>query len=231
MANIAIIPARGGSKRIPRKNVRSLYGKPAISYPIELAIRSGIFERIIVSTEDQEIAEVAIDFGAEVPFLREAKLSDDDATTLEVISDSAEKLKLPDSDFICCIYPVTPLLELGRLLQAYEVLLNGTWDYVFPACEYTTPIERGFKRNSLGQVQFLVSEFISAKTQSIEKTYYDAGQFYFGKAQAWKNKLPLLDGNSTFIELGRHEVIDVDQEEDWNFVEKLMELNRRKNHG
>ena len=228
MANVAIIPARGDSKRIPRKNIRKLDGMPAISYPIKLAIRSGIFERVIVSTEDKEIAEVAIEFGAEVPFLRNPDLSDDYTTTLEVISDTAKHLGLPNSDFICCIYPVTPLLKLERLMQAHEILLNGTWDYVFPACEYTTPIERGFKRNSLGQVNFLASEYNSINTQSIEKTFYDAGQFYFGKVPAWKHKLPILGGNSTFIELGRHEVIDVDQEEDWNFVEQLIELNRRQ---
>lgn len=231
MAVIAIIPARGGSKRIPRKNIRTLDGKPAISYPIGLAINLGIFERVIVSTDDQEIADVAKEYGAEVPFLRNHDLSDDHATTVEVIGEAARILNLDEMDFVCCIYPVTPLLRSERVMQAYETLINGKWDYVFPACEYTTPIERGFKKNSSGAVNFLTPEFLSSKTQSFEKTFYDAGQFYFGKSLAWKQQLPLLDGNSTFIELGRHEVIDVDHEEDWEIIEQLTEIRKRQIDG
>jgi pseudaminic acid cytidylyltransferase len=231
MSTVAIIPARGGSKRIPRKNVRKLAGKPAIAYPIELALNAGIFERVIVNTEDQDIASVAIEYGAEVPFLRGDELSDDTSTTLDVIADAAIRLNLSNLDILCCIYPVTPLLTVERLLQAFELLKKGDWDYVFPACEYTTPIERALRKDYSGKVNFLLPEYLSIRTQDITKSFYDSGQFYFGKANAWKSKLPILSGNSTFIELLRHEVIDIDEEEDWEFVSQILELERRSIDG
>ena len=231
MTTVAIIPARGGSKRIPRKNLRKLAGKPAIAYPIELALKAGIFERVIVNTEDQEIASVAIQYGAEVPFLRGSELSDDFATTLDVVADATKKLNLSNQDLLCCIYPVTPLLTAARLLQAYELLQKGAWDYVFPACEFTTPIERAFRKDSTGKVNFLLPEYLNTRTQDITRSFYDSGQFYFGKAHAWKNKLPILSGNSTFIELLRHEVIDIDEERDWEFVAQIMEPERKSIDG
>ena len=223
MAAVAVIPARGGSKRLPRKNVRLLAGKPAIAYPIELALKSGIFERVIVTTEDQEIASIAIAFGAEVPFLRSTELSDDFSTTIDVIADAAIRLKLNDLDLLCCIYPVTPLLEIDRLLQARKLLETGEWDYVFPASEYTTPIERAFRKNPEEKVNFLFPKFVSTRTQDIEKTFYDAGQFYFGRVKAWKNKLPILSGNASFLALEKYEAIDIDDEADWNFVERIIQ--------
>ena len=228
MSSVAIIPARGGSKRIPRKNIRMLAGRPAIAHTIELALSSGIFERVIVTTEDPQVAAIAVEYGAEVPFIRSAELSNDFATTIDVISDAAHRLELRNSDFLCCIYPITPLLSVERLLQANELLKSGKWDYVFPASEYTMPIERAFRKDTSGKVSFLVPDYLSVRTQDIEKTFYDPGQFYFGKVQAWKSKKPILSGNSTFIELLRHEVIDIDEEEDWEFVDQIMELNRRR---
>jgi pseudaminic acid cytidylyltransferase len=224
MASVAIIPARGGSKRIPRKNVRMLAGKPAIAYPIELALKSGLFERVIVTTEDQEIAEIAIAFGAEVPFTRSAHLSDDFANTIDVITDAVLRLELTDSDLLCCIYPITPLLVVERLSQAHNLLETGTWDFVFPALEYITPIERAFRKDLSGKVNFLVPQFAFTRTQDIEKAFYDAGQFYFGRVKAWKSELPILSGNATFIELEKNETIDIDEEADWNFLEKLFEF-------
>jgi N-acylneuraminate cytidylyltransferase len=115
---------------------------------------------------------------------------------------------------------------VNRLLQAYELLQKSTWDYVFPASEYTTPIERALRKDSSGKVNFLSPEYLSIRTQDIKKSFCDSGQFYFGKAHAWKSKLPILSGNSTFIELLRHEVIDIDEEEDWEFVSQIMKLER-----
>jgi pseudaminic acid cytidylyltransferase len=222
MSSVAIIPARGGSKRIPRKNVRMLAGKPAIAHTIELALNSGIFERVVVTTEDQEVAAIAVEYGAEVPFTRSAELSNDFATTIEVIADAVQRLELESIDLYCCIYPVTPLLTIKRLLEARQLLEKGEWDYVFPASEYTTPIERAFRKDSEGKVNFLLPEFVSIRTQDIKKTYYDAGQFYFGTTQAWLNKSPILSGNSTFIELHKNEVIDIDELADWELVEVLF---------
>ena len=224
MKTIAIIPARGGSKRILRKNVKLLAGVPAIAYPIELALNSGIFDRVIVSTDDPEIADVSRNYGAEVPFMRSAELSNDFTITVDVIADAVKQLQnLGESfDYICCIYPVTPLLRVNRLKQAYGAIESGKWDYVFPAIEFSTPIERGFKRGKSGVVEFSYPEFANTRTQDIEKTFHDAGQFYFGKTEAWLEKRSVLNGNSTFIELAKNETLDIDDLEDWELVEKLI---------
>lgn len=228
MRNFAIIPARGGSKRIPRKNVRLLAGQPAISYPIEMALKSKLFERVVVTTEDEEIASIALEYGAEVPFTRSLELSNDYATTVDVIADAAQKLELRDSDLICCIYPVTPLLTIERLIQAQKILESGTWDYVFPACEYTTPIERAFRKDSSGKINFLSPRFVFTRTQDIEKSFYDAGQFYFGNASSWLRKIPILSGNSTFIELEKNETLDIDEFEDWELLENIHRFRTLK---
>ncbi len=229
MKAIAIIPARGGSKRITRKNIRLLAGKPAIAYPINLALSAGIFERVIVSTDDAEIAGISRDLGAEVPFMRSAKLSDDFTVTVDVIAAVAAQLRDQGDVFdqICCLYPVTPLLKESRLTEALAVLKEGNWDYVFPAIEFPSPIERGFKKSISGGIEFCYPEFANSRTQDIKKTFHDAGQFYFGKASAWLEKKPILNGNSTFIEFDKNETLDIDDLEDWMLVEKLIEMQPR----
>ena len=229
MNSIAVIPARGGSKRIPNKNVKNIGGVPAISYPINLAINSGIFNRIIVSTEDSEIASISRSFGAEVPFLRNPELSDDFTTTVDVMSDAAKHMMEQNEhfDFICCIYPVTPLLKKERLSEAFRIIQTGSWDYVFPAIEFNSPIERGFKKNKSGTIDFNRIEFINTRTQDINRNFHDAGQFYFGKTEAWVNKHPILSGNSTFIELDKYEVLDIDTIQDRDFMERIIRLNSR----
>jgi pseudaminic acid cytidylyltransferase len=224
MSSIAIIPARGGSKRIPKKNVKLLAGKPAIAYPIELALNIGIFDRVIVSTDDPEIAEASKGFGAEVPFSRSSELSDDFTVTVDVIADAVNQLRSLGGkfDFVCCLYPVTPLLKAQRLYQSLEILQTGEWDYVFPAIEFPSPIERGFKKSSSGLIEFGFPEFEKTRTQDIEKTFHDAGQFYFGKTEAWIDKKPILNGKSTFIELEKNETLDIDDIEDWRLVEQLV---------
>ena len=229
MTSIAIIPARGGSKRILRKNVKLLAGVPAIAYPIMLALNSGIFERVIVSTDDSEIAEVSRKYGAEVPFLRSGELSNDFTITVDVIADAIEQLQHQDEsfDYICCVYPVTPLLRENRLKEAFGALASGMWDYVFPAIEFPSPIERGFKKGESGLIEFSYPEFANTRTQDIAKTFHDAGQFYFGKSEAWLERRPILNGNSTFIELAKNETLDIDDLEDWELVEKLIDLNKK----
>ena len=224
MKTIAIIPARGGSKRILRKNVKLLAGIPAIAYPIELALNSGIFERVIVSTDDTEIAEISKKYGAEVPFLRSVELSGDFTITADVIADVALRLRNQgeSSKYICCIYPVTPLLKVNRLEQALVAIESGKWDYVFPAIEFSAPIERGFKKAKSGLIEFSYPEFENMRTQDIEKTFHDAGQFYFGKTEAWLEKRSVLNGNSTYIELAKNETFDIDDLEDWKLIDKLV---------
>jgi pseudaminic acid cytidylyltransferase len=224
MSSIAIIPARGGSKRIPRKNLRTLGGVPVISYAIKVALKSKLFERVFVTTDDQEIADISIDFGAEVPYLRSANLSDDYATTIDVISDFVVQLQQQGEfyEYACCIYPVTPFLQAKRLKEAYEIIRTNSWDYVFPAIEFSTPVERGFKKDNFGVIDFKYPEFASTRTQDIEKTFHDSGQFYFGKFEAWSLKKPILTGKSTFIEMLKHESLDIDDIHDWEFADKLF---------
>jgi pseudaminic acid cytidylyltransferase len=226
MSAIAIIPARGGSKRILKKNIKLLAGIPAIAYPIELALNSGIFERVIVSTDDAEIAEVSKKYGAQVPFLRNPELSDDFTITVDVIADAVLRLQNQGEnfDYICCIYPVTPLLRESRLKEAFEAIASGVWDYVFPAIEFSVPVERGFRKGESGLIEFSHPEFANTRTQDIAKTFHDAGQFYFGKSEAWLEKRSVLNGNSTFIELAKNETLDIDDLEDWDLVEKLIKL-------
>lgn len=231
MSAIAIIPARGGSKRIPRKNINLLGGLPAIAYPINLAIKSGLFERVIVSTDDQEIANLSLELGAEVPYLRSKELSNDFAITVDVIADSIIQLKEQGNiyDFVCCIYPVTPLLRIERLKEASEIIRLGDWNYVFSAIEFSSPIERGFTKGVSGVVNFKFPEFVNTRTQDIDKAFHDAGQFYFGKVDAWLAKLPILNSKSTFIELDKHETFDIDNLNDWGLVEKILRFNKDNN--
>lgn len=231
MSAIAIIPARGGSKRIPKKNIRLISGQPAISYPINLAKNSGLFQKVFVSTDDNEIAEVSRRLGAVIPFIRRPELSGDFTTTIDVISDAAKLLIQQGNyfDYICCIYPVTPLLKMERLYEAFDTLNNGVWDYVFPAIEFSSPVERGLQKSKSGQVKFTHEEYLNVRTQDIEASFHDAGQFYFGKTEAWINKKPILNGNSTFIELNKYEVLDVDNFQDWEFMDKLLKINTDRN--
>lgn len=228
MNSIAIIPARGGSKRIPKKNIKILEGYPAIYYPITLAISSGLFDQVYVSTDDSEIASISKGIGAEVPFLRKPELSDDFTITVDVIADMVKNLIDQNKKFnyVCCIYPVTPLLKVENLYKAFELIKTGIWDYVFPAIEFSSPIERSFKKSKKGVIKLNQPEFVNTRTQDISKNFHDAGQFYFGKTNAWVNKNSILGGNSTFIELDKYEVLDIDTIKDWNFVEKIIKINK-----
>ena len=228
MGSIAIIPARGGSKRIPRKNIKPFAGKPAIARAIDCAEASNLFSRIIVSTDDLEIARIARDSGAEVPFIRSSKLSDDHTTTIDVIADALFNLNEASStsDLVCCVYPVTPLLNSSRLKEAKELLIGGDWDFVFGAIQFESPIERAFTKNATGEVLFRDHNFIETRTQDLPSSYHDSGQFYFGRSSAWISRSTVLGAKSTFIQLDKHEVIDIDTEEDWALAEYIFESRK-----
>lgn len=230
MNSIAIIPARGGSKRIPRKNINLLGDLPAIAYPINLAIKSKLFNKVIVSTDDQEIANLSIKLGAEVPFLRRKELGNDFAITVDVIADSIHQMEELGSvyDYACCIYPITPLLRVERLEEASEIIRLGGWNYVFPAIEFESPIERGFIKDTSGIIKLKFPEFINTRTQDLVKSFHDAGQFYFGKVEAWLRKEPILSSQSTFIELDKYETFDVDDLNDWTFVENILRFRKNQ---
>jgi pseudaminic acid cytidylyltransferase len=164
-----------------------------------------------------------------VPFSRSSELSNDFAITVDVIADVVDRLQSQGDtyDYICCIYPVTPLLRVERIEEAFEVMASRDWDYVFPAIEFPAPIERGFKKGASGIVEFVNLKYSNTRTQDIKKTFHDSGQFYLGKSEAWLERKPILNGHSTFIELAKNETLDIDDLEDWYLVEKLIEINKQ----
>jgi N-acylneuraminate cytidylyltransferase len=226
MKTIAIIPARGGSKRIPRKNLRNFHGQPIIARTVLHAIKSNLFDEVYVSTEDVEIARISSIAGAKV-INRDSKLSDDHTSTKDVISDAIQKV-VPESKreniLVCCIYPVTPLLDYSRVKEAKDILLEQKPRFVFPAVASRSASERSFR---LGKENFLVEldeMFLNQRSQDFESRFFDAGQFYLGAANTWMEKEAILSSSSCAIQLGKYEVFDVDDLEDWKLVEKLFAL-------
>ncbi len=228
--NIAIIPARGGSKRIPRKNIKLFQGIPVIAYAIKTAQDSRVFSEIYVSTDDEEIASIAKSFGAQVPRLRTKELSNDFATTLSVIKDEVIKLKLEVGNIqnVCCIYPATPLLESKLLRKGLEILESGDWNYVFPGVQVGAPLERVFTLGTSSEVKMITPEHINTRTQDLPRAFYDAGQFYWGKASAWESGLPIFSSSSTILEMPRDSLVDIDTIEDWHYAERLFESLTRE---
>jgi pseudaminic acid cytidylyltransferase len=219
--NIAVIPARGGSKRIPRKNIKEFNGKPAISYAIKAALESQVFSEVIVSTDDEEIAEYSRSQGAKIPWLRSEQLSNDFATTSQVMQDAVLNLESDNFDNVCCIYPVTPLLRPKYISEGLRVLNDGNWDYVFSAIKNDSNPQRFFTLNSSNSVSMLFPEFELTRTQDLQQTFYDAGQFYWGKKSAWLDKRPIFDSLSTIIEMSKEDAVDIDTFSHWKLAEDL----------
>ena len=221
---LAVIPARGGSKRIPRKNIKAFCGRPIIGWSIEAARSSGLFERVIVSTEDAEIARLASTCGAEVPFERPAALADDFATTSDVMAHAArwasEQAEAPK--MICCLYPAAPLIQARDLIAAASMLESGTWDYVFSAAEHPAPVFRAFRASPDGGVELFFPEYSTTRSQDLPAAYYDAGQFYCGTAEAWLERRPIFGGRSRMLVLPAERVQDIDTPADWSRAEMLF---------
>ncbi|MEO5572112.1 MAG: pseudaminic acid cytidylyltransferase [Bacteroidia bacterium] len=226
MANIAIIPARGGSKRIPKKNIRNFLGKPIISYSIQAAIESNLFDEIMVSTDNTEIAEIAIKAGAKVPFMRSEKNADDFAGTSDVLTEVINKYKEKNVEFEngCCIYPAAPFVQVKHLVGGFQLLTVKNLDTVYSAIEYSYPIWRGLKRNENGKVQMLWPEYLNSRSQDLEKVYHDAGQWYWFNMNGFVIQKKLFSDNSSFIELPETEVQDIDTEKDWLIAEMKYKL-------
>jgi len=225
--NIAIIPARGGSKRIPRKNIKNFHGKPIIAYSIEIAKKSGCFDRIIVSTDDDEIATVARAYGAEVPFMRPADVSDDHATTNAVIQHSIGELKLEDNDNLCCIYATAPFLESSSIKEGLDQLKNNNIKYSFTATEYSFPIQRGFYLNDEGGAEMYHPEHLNTRSQDLTRSFHDAGQIYWGAVSAFRKGLGMFESHSKPIILNPLKVQDIDTLADWEYAEALYTLLSR----
>lgn len=214
---ICIIPARGGSKRIPRKNIKLFCGKPMIAWSIQAAENANIFSKIVVSTDDSEIAAIAKAMGAEVPFIRPEKLSDDFTTTGEVMSHACEwimdmRLK---SSVVCCLYPTAPFLQPADLTEAHRVISSGDWNYVFSVGEFRSSVHRAFEQNSKDGIKMLFPENISTRTQDLAKVYHDAGMFYMGALEAWTAGTPIFNKHSFPIKIPSWRVQDIDTHDDW----------------
>tara|TARA_B110000211_G_C14083019_1_gene555446 strand:+ start:1108 stop:1794 length:687 start_codon:yes stop_codon:yes gene_type:complete len=224
--NIAIIPARGGSKRIPRKNIKEFHGKPMIAYSIEAAVNSQCFDKIIVSTDDAEIAEIAIKHGAEVPFIRPDNISDDYATTLDVIKHAVEFTESQNWAVknVCCIYATAPFLIPEFIQRGFIELTSANIDYAFSATSFPFPIQRALRLNDEQCVEMFQPEHFNTRSQDLEEAYHDAGQFYWGTAEAFIEKKAIFGSNSKAILLPRKRVQDIDTPEDWDLAEALYRV-------
>lgn len=221
MGNLAIIPARGGSKRIPRKNIKSFLGKPIIAYSIEAAIKSNLFTEVMVSTDDEEIAKIALQYGAEVPFLRSHENSDDFATTVEVITEVIQSYRnhARSFDYLCCIYPTAPFVTKQKLNISLEILKSKSLDTVFPVIQYSFPVQRAMRAFQKDFIRMIQPEYINARSQDLEPTYHDAGQFYWVKTEKILAQKKLWTDRTGFIEINEIEAQDIDTETDWKIAE------------
>lgn len=221
---LAVIPARGGSKRIPRKNIREFCGKPMIAWSIEAALASGCFDAVIVSTDDEEIAEVARRSGAEVPFLRPKALADDFTGTIPVIRHAVEwagQHRQPPAQ-VCCIYATAPFVTAEDIRLGLQLLNDTGCDYAFSVTSYPFPIQRALRINADGRVGMFNPEHFHTRSQDLEEAYHDAGQFYWGKASAWLEGKVIFGSSAVPVHLPRHRVQDIDTEEDWIRAEWLF---------
>ncbi|MEY8098721.1 pseudaminic acid cytidylyltransferase [Falsihalocynthiibacter sp. S25ZX9] len=221
---IAILPARGGSKRIPRKNILDFHGKPAIGWPIQAAQQSACFDRVIVTTDDAEIARVSQTHGAEVPFLRDSTLADDFTGTTDVIRDAVEKLNLPPKTLVCCIYPTALFLSGDDLARGKDQLTEDV-DWVLSLGEYATPIDRAYRMiDATERVAARHPEKMPMRSQDLEPAYFDAGQFYWARAETWLDKNARVWDGAASVILPPERCIDIDTPTDWRRAEHQFAL-------
>ncbi len=221
--NVCIIPARGGSKRIPRKNIKDFLGKPIIAYAVEAAKKSGLFDRVVVSTDDEEIAAVAVSYGAEAPFLRPKELSDDFVGTTPVVAHAIRELEKDGMrvDVVCCVYATSAFLT-PELLKEGFVALRDDKQYSFSVTEFGAPIFRSFRLLDSGGVEMFFPEKFGARSQDLPSAYHDAAQFYFGKRDAFLEELPIFAPHSAAVKIDRRFVQDIDTLDDWAIAERIF---------
>lgn len=226
---VAVIPARGGSKRIPRKNIKDFLGRPMLAYPIEAALRSGLFDRVIVSTDDDEIADVALRYGAEVPFRRPVSLSDDHTGTNAVVKHALAWLikqgQIPE--YACCIYATAPFLTPESLQAGWRQLIKSGKSFAFSVATFAFPVQRALRLASDGAIEAMYPENIFRRSQDLEEAYHDAGQFYWGRAQAFMDDVVTFSSASVPVILPRYLVQDIDTLEDWRRAEAMVEVLRK----
>ena len=226
MKAIAVIPARGGSKRIPGKNIKEFCGKPIIAYSIQAAQVSGLFDRIIVSTDDEEVVEVSRRYGAEIPFMRPPELADDYTGTNAVMKHALEWFKKQgfSIQYACCIYATAPFIQVEYLTQGFDKLVSSNKDFVFSVTTFEFPIQRAVKVNHNGEIEPFYPEYISSRSQDLKEAYHDAGQFYWGKAEAYLKDASLYFSGALPVVLPRYLVQDVDTMEDWQQAEMIYKV-------
>lgn len=228
MKNIAIIPARGGSKRIHKKNIKSFWGRPIITYSIEAALNCGLFDEVMVSTDDEEIAILASEAGANVPFMRTANNADDFATITDVVNEVLQQYKLTQkSEYnnVCCIFATAPFITPERLKEAYHLMLAEKYSSVFPVARFSYPIMRALKKDPLtNQVSMIWPEYLTTRSQDIPVAFHDCGQFYWASVQEFHKHKSFFTPNSGILELNTFEFQDIDNEEDWKLAEAKWRL-------
>lgn len=229
MKNIAIIPARGGSKRIPRKNIKPFMGKPIIAYSIEAALQSGLFDEVMVSTDDEEIATVARQYGASVPFFRSAETANDYATTADVIEEvlNTYKDKGQTFDNVCCLYSTAPFVTPQRLKEAFGMMKNNGYNSIFTAVAFSYPIQRGLKIED-GKIGMVWPEYLDSRSQDLPQIFHDAGQFYVSTVSSFSETRGFWGDNTGGLILSELEVQDLDTETDWKLAEMKFQLLRGK---
>ena len=229
--NLAIIPARGGSKRIPKKNVKNFFGQPIIAYSIQTALNSELFEEVMVSTDSEEIAEIALKYGASVPFLRTEGNSNDYASTVDVIIEVLEAYgnKKIFFDNCCCIYPAAPLTNKSHLQDGYAKLRSDLSDAVFPVVQFGYPIWRGMEITKEGQTKMIWPEYLNSRSQDFRIVYHDAGQWYWFNVERFMKTKSVFSDNVSSIILQENEVQDIDTIIDWEVAEiKFQRLHGKK---
>jgi N-acylneuraminate cytidylyltransferase len=222
---IAVIPARGGSKRIPRKNIKNFLGKPIIAYPIKAALNSGLFDKVIVSTDDKEIAEVAKKYGAEVPYIRPSNISDDYTGTNAVVRHAIQWfLEQGETvEYACCIYATAPFLQPKYIQEGFNNIQKGGLDFSFSVTTFAFPVQRSLRIKDNG-IEPIWSEFILERSQDLEEAYHDAGQFYWGASEAFTDEHDLFSSKSRPVIIPRYLTQDIDTLEDWKYAESMFRV-------
>jgi len=230
MSNLCIIPARGGSKRIPKKNIKHFGNKPIIAYSIEAALSSGLFDKVIVTTDDHDIVKIAQYYGAETPFIRPEHLSDDFTNTSDVITHaitSCETYYNMSFNIVCCLYATAPFIKNTDLKNAYEGLIKANTNFVVPVTNFPFPIQRALKQQENLVVPFCTQN-MKKRSQDLEEAFHDAGQFYMGYKSAWHTYPDIWSANISPLILSRYAVQDIDTMEDWDHAELLYALINQK---
>lgn len=220
---VCVIPARGGSKRIPRKNIRDFHGRPMIGWSIAGARASGLFDRIVVSTDDPAIADVAMAEGAEVPFLRPADLANDHAATGPVIAHAVQALGLAAETAVCCLYATAPFVRAEDLAQGARFLAEGA-TFAMAVTRFDYPVQRALRRSAEGQVEMMDPAQMLVRSQDLEPAWHDAGQFYWGRAASWTAGLPIFGAGARGVALPSWRVVDIDTPDDWTRAEALFSV-------